>query len=153
MPGAITDPTEIQTIRVWLNSEGDRFFNYVVPDQINDAPLSNLVRFYWFEAEIGAKEYTIGVNIHYGGQFGAIWFTNKDADKTYEMHPHQAPMHHLSQATLKSIRQHAKNKTDSESQYKYTKIKGSYFGEYMNQNGIGSTVYHGKNNDKELFRP
>ncbi|MFV0590469.1 MAG: hypothetical protein ACK5M7_03720 [Draconibacterium sp.] len=103
---AIKNRDESAQVNAWVTANANNQLSRLSPDSVTDAPLSKAVRLRWFSVVISGKEYLVGLNIHYGGAFGALWVKNNSTQETNEYHPHAAPQHGLNPATLSALQLH-----------------------------------------------
>ena len=103
---AITDPTESTNVDQWVAGQANNQLPRLSPDSIVEAALSRAVRLRWYNIPINGNNYLVGLNIHYGGAFGALWIKNTATQETNDYHPHAAPQHGLTPATLQALTRH-----------------------------------------------
>lgn len=102
----ISNTEESNRVDNWVAKEANTRLRILSPDSINEAPQSEAIRLRWYDVLIGEASYLIGVNIHYGGTFGALWVKNNATKETNEYHPLQPPQHGLNMATLAALQRH-----------------------------------------------
>ena len=101
---------EDEEITNWIRLYADDYLSDVNPGRIDDAPLSKAVRLRWFGLRIRGNNYTVGLNIHYGGnQIGAVWVKNQASNETKEFHPYQQPQHGFGQPLINRLRLYVQN--------------------------------------------
>jgi len=86
---------EGQLIAWWVANGANDYLSDVPATRVDDAPMSAAVRFRWFNMNLKGTAYMVGLNIHYGGDLGALWVKNLATDETMEFHPHANPTHGL----------------------------------------------------------
>ncbi|MEN8130809.1 MAG: hypothetical protein ABFS45_11570 [Pseudomonadota bacterium] len=101
----IGDVDESDSVDKWVaNANG--VLGKLSPDSIIEAELSKAIRLRWYNVSIAGKSYLVGLNIHYGGAFGALWVKNNTTQETNAYHPKAPPQHGLNGATLKALLLH-----------------------------------------------
>jgi hypothetical protein len=102
---AITDPTESGRVDDWV-ANANNILGNMSPDSVVEAAPSRAIRLRWYDVTIHGNSYLVGVNIHYGGAFGALWVKNNATQETNTYHPHAPPQHGLNPATLAKLQLH-----------------------------------------------
>jgi hypothetical protein len=102
---------ELEKVTNWVRMAAPEYLADVKPDMVTDAPESKAVRLRWFALKLGPHTYTVGVNIHYGGNLGGLWVKNQGTEDAVEFHPHAPPTHGLPSATRNALRNHLLNST------------------------------------------
>jgi hypothetical protein len=97
------DEQEQERITNWVRMYAQDYLGDVSPALVTDAELSKAVRLRWFDVRISGVLYKVGLNIHYGGAFGALWITNP-SDETLEFHPHASPQHRFNGELMRRLR-------------------------------------------------
>lgn len=101
----ITDPTESGHVDTWV-ANANNILGDLSPDSVVEAAPSKAIRLRWYDVTINGNSYLVGVNIHYGGAFGALWVKNNATQETNTYHPHAYPQHGLNPATLAKLQLH-----------------------------------------------
>lgn len=81
----------------WLGNGATDYLESYYPGRIDDAPMSTCIRLRWFGVSISGADYTVGLNIHYGGNSGGLWIINEATRDVLEAHPNKPPQHGLKQ--------------------------------------------------------
>jgi hypothetical protein len=66
------DEQEQERVTNWVRMYAQDYLGDVSPALVTDAELSKAVRLRWFDVRISGVLYKVGLNIHYGGAFGAL---------------------------------------------------------------------------------
>jgi hypothetical protein len=100
---------ESQAVRQWLQNNATAYMQNTAPGLITEAALSQAIRVRWFNVQISGINYTVGANIHYGGNSGGMWVMNENTRNADEYHPHATPQHNLNQVIENDLPTHVQN--------------------------------------------